>query len=212
MKDWLDNVSDGQIRAFAKERYDMYDNIKITRTTKDGKDIVVFICEKNASEDVVFDKYYYNSFGEYNLNESCGLVLKPFDDYTELWFDMVFKSNKNESINGLTYLEAFEQSHEKSIAKTGSIKHAEINKRIAELNAIIKKNNLYINLELTRLHQFTNARRRETQTIEHGLIVKDFLRKMNVRERRLWLERNGLISTNTPEKIELENTRDNHIK
>ena len=141
MRDWLDSVSAEQIRDFASEVYCGYDDIKITRTTKDGRSIVIFACEKTNTDGINITKHHYNAFGEYNLNESCGVVLKPFDDNTELWFAMVFEQNKNETINGLTYLEAFEQSHEKSIAKTGSIKHAEINKRITELNALIKKNN-----------------------------------------------------------------------
>lgn len=204
MKDWLDNVSDEQIKDVVLKVHSEYDDIKVTRTTKDGKNVVVLLCEKkyaNGDNSRVY-RHYYNAFGEYNLNESCGLVLKPFDDNTQLWFAMVYKQVQNESINGLTYLEAFEQAHEKSIANTGSIKQAEINKKIIELNSLIKKNNLYIKLELSKLHQFTNEKRRKAKKAEDSLIVKDFLRKMNVKERQVWLEQNGFVAPRNNKNLE----------
>ena len=214
MRDWLDNVSDEQIKDIVSKVHSEYDNIKVTRTTKDGKAVIVLLCEKkyaNGDNGRLY-RHCYNAFGEYSLNEACGLVLNPFDDNTELWFAMVYEQNKNESINGLTYLEAFEQAHEKSIANTGSIKQAEINKKIIELNSLIKKNNLYIKIELSRLHQFTNEKRRKTKKAEDSLIVKDFLRKMNVRERQTWLKQNGFVTPSSDKKLEDSKSPNSMVK
>lgn len=135
MENWLNNVTDEQIISFiGAEEQKFHQNIIIKRLKDDIIQVDIKREGPDYSEAYIIDikTYYFNSYGEGFIYK--GFLLKPFNNTTLKWFNMVYNANINKTIDGVSYVDDFKQKHEKAIAQYAELEKNMLDSQIRKLN------------------------------------------------------------------------------
>ena len=198
MKNWLDNVTDEQIIEFTKRKL-VCDCVEVKRK----KDIIEVKCTSSRPLDTADElEYisYYNAFGP-GLIYANKFMLNKYGPESKQWFDVVFRANKDVVLDGLTYLEAFEQAHEYSLIDAKNRSNKLLEENINKLKHKQNQNEIILQNDLHSLHNDINSIRHiyKHKNSNPNLLVKAFLTQMSLEERCRWLKDNGLSPK--PDKI-----------
>ena len=189
MKNWLDNVTNEQIKEFMKG-IKKFDKIEISRSHDRIKvSLLQTSCDEEYEDRII--RYYFNEFGEGYIYRDR-LILSPLSEETKKWFIMMYKANIDEEINGLSYCEAFEQAHKKALIDNKNLKNAILQNRVNKQKEI---NNTQLKNDLSILHSYIKDTHKNNSEIKSNLIVSSLLKHMSHNEKPEFLKTNGSITT-----------------
>lgn len=101
---WLLNIPEKAIMEFSLETFGDYGWSQLTIDKETGNTVLEIAYE----EDGYPEHIYLNAYGSCDYPDYLGGFIKD-------WFKVLRNANRDKTLNGMTYTEAFKKSHEKEL-------------------------------------------------------------------------------------------------